>query len=203
MLKLEDVSLQVANKSILKHGSFEILPGEIACLHGKNGSGKTTLLRTIIKYFPLIHGQIFIDGQSIKKVNQEWIGQHLTYLPQSLTPPLDTLARQFITEVVDSNIYDQFKISEVIDKRFFSLSGGERQRLLLYSTLSGSQPLILLDEPLQSLDREYRDVLGAILRSFAEKGRAVFIANHDSHWTRCYANRKVKLADETIAGIEL
>lgn len=189
----EDVTVARNGKAVLSGLSLSIPAGQFVGLFGPNGAGKTTFLRALMGLLPLQKGRISVLGQSPgKDVND------IGYMPQnrsangaSLTgwdllvsgisgsrwglPRLSRADRLVIQEALDS-----VAASDLASRRLGELSGGERQRLLIAQALIGCPRLLLLDEPLASLDpvrmRDIAERLGTLVK---QRGMTVLCSAHD------------------------
>ena len=68
-IKLNDWSLSICRKQILKDVNFTVYPGQTVALVGPSGSGKSTIIRLLYRFYDLDSGAIYIDGQNISQVN--------------------------------------------------------------------------------------------------------------------------------------
>lgn len=154
----------------LDHISFSLAPGEICVVLGSSGGGKTTLLRSIAGLQPLERGRVELDGRDVADVPPHRRNIGFMFQDSALFPHLDVAGNiEFglrmagvdrperrgrcadMLELVGLPGFERRSVSE--------LSGGERQRVALARTLAPSPVLLLLDEPMGSLDRVLRDRL--------------------------------------------
>jgi molybdate transport system ATP-binding protein len=164
-LTISDLKLDVGGFSV-EVRSLEITEGRRLVLFGPNGAGKTTLLR-------------FLAGEP------RWSNRPLvSYLPQRpwafrgsvercLGLGLDAVERRRAREHAAA-----FSVGYVLDRRLRSLSGGERQKIALARVLARPEPVVLLDEPLNAIDRIDRPLVARhIVRALG--GRTAVIVTHD------------------------
>ena len=169
------------NRQLILHNiSFEIAPGQMCAVIGPSASGKSTLARALVGLWPPSKGSVRIDGARLDQWNQEALGQHIGYLPQSIElfsgTVRDNIAR-FRDKVTDHEITSAARdahahdlilnLPQGYDTQLGSfathLSAGQRQRIALARALFGSPRLMVLDEPNANLDRGGDDPLeGAI-----------------------------------------
>jgi len=176
MLTIHNLHVDFAGKPVLRGVNVQVEAGEILCLLGPSGCGKTTLLRVISGLEQARQGDLLMDGQSIQAipVNQRGFGlmfqdfalfPHLT-VAQNVTFGLEMQGRaaeerqQRVREVLQLVDLDGFA-----DRDIARLSGGERQRVALARSLAPRPHLLMLDEPLGSLDAALREQLVIELRS--------------------------------------
>jgi zinc transport system ATP-binding protein len=179
LLEVEHVDLNLGQRSILQDISLRLHRSEIMTLIGLNGSGKTTLLRVIL-------GLIRPDRGRVRLRPALRIG----YMPQRLTVE-DTLpltVARFMTLGVRmprrriAAALAETGAEQVLDSPLNAISGGELQRVMLARALLREPELLVLDEPVQSVDVagqfELYDLLGALRR---RHGCAILMVSHDLH----------------------
>jgi zinc/manganese transport system ATP-binding protein len=194
IIELEHATLRVGGRDILKDVSFSIQPGEFVGVLGPNGAGKTTLMRAVLGLLPPNSGQVHVFGRAPKR-GDATIG----YLPQVRTvlPDLRIRGLEFIGSSLNGERWgvpslkraDRQMIDAtlaLIDARDLAqrplseMSGGERQRLLLAQALIGKPQLLLLDEPLISLDARHQETAIAVVRKVCrERGITVLFSAHE------------------------
>ncbi len=188
------VSLTLGAATILTGVDFTIRPGEFVGLLGPNGAGKTTLLRAVLGLLEPSAGAIQVLGEPATRGNRA-----VGYMPQnrklaagqSLTgwdfvagaaggwrwglPMLSGAERDEVAWALDT-----VGASSLARRPLGSLSGGERQRLLISQALLGRPKLLLLDEPLMSLDPAHQQgIVDLVKRLQAEFGMAVVFSAHE------------------------
>ena len=188
-LSFDQVSIKLGGRTILAAVSFVIQNGEFIGMLGANGAGKTTLMRAALGLAPLSGGAISVLGRPASRGNRA-----IGYMPQArgnvsglrLTgydvvasgaggagwglPRLDAAMRREIDwalEMVDARDLARRSLSEI--------SGGERQRLLLSQALLGRPRLLLLDEPLISLDPGHQKRIVEIVRRLRDELKTAII----------------------------
>jgi zinc/manganese transport system ATP-binding protein len=180
------VSVRIGGRTILSDVSFAIAPGEFVGVLGANGSGKTTLMRAILGVVPISGGAIHVFGEPVRRGNPA-----VGYAPQVRSPVLNARIRgwDFVASVVSGHRWGlpRHGVAERKDveralhlvgaadlarRPLSELSGGERQRLLLAQALVGNPKLLLLDEPLISLDPRHQQAVIDLVRDI---GRALRI----------------------------
>lgn len=187
-LALDDVSVGHGGRAVLRDVAFTLAPGAFAGLIGPNGSGKTTLLRGILGLAPVLRGRIAIGGRGA-----------VGYVPQaiSLDRFMPLRARDVIGLGLDGHRFGlplpsrrkRALVDTMIaavdaggfaDRRVGDLSGGQQQRVMIAHALIRKPEVLLLDEPLASLDmKSVADVVGLLARLARESGVAVLMSAHD------------------------
>ena len=206
-LEVEDLWARLSGHEILRGVSFSVAAGSLTGLIGENGAGKTTLLRAILGLLPISSGEV--------RVARGHLGRRsIGYVPQKvvLDPDLPVRARDLVELGADGRrlgipmrssarraFVDQLlkavDASHLADARVGALSGGEQQRVLIAHALASQPQLLLLDEPLASLDprstQETASLLGRIAR---ERKVGVLLSTHDINPLLPVMDRVVYLA---------
>ncbi|MEJ6512420.1 MAG: ABC transporter ATP-binding protein [Acidimicrobiales bacterium] len=171
-LSIDHVSVRHSNSTVesLCDVSFDVAAGEVIGVLGSSGSGKTTLLRAISGLQSVSTGNVVLDGVDITKTPTHLRGIGLMFQEHALFPHLDVADNvSFGLRMAKMPKPDRSeRVAEVLElvglagfgsRDIASLSGGERQRVALARTIAPSPLLLLLDEPMGSLDRVLRDRL--------------------------------------------
>jgi zinc/manganese transport system ATP-binding protein len=194
VVELDHATIRIGSRSVLAEASFAIQSGEFIGVLGPNGAGKTTLMRAILGLLPTSAGTIRVFGHAPQR-GDTTIG----YLPQVRTvlPDLRVRGLDFIGSSLHGERWglpqlgrqDRGMIEETLvavgardlaRRPLSDMSGGERQRLLLAQALIGSPKLLLLDEPLISLDARHQEVAIAVVRKVCrERGTTVLFSAHE------------------------
>ncbi|MGF6938505.1 zinc/manganese transport system ATP-binding protein [Paraburkholderia sp. UCT70] len=194
VLELDNVTLDLGGRTILRDTSFVVNQGEFIGVLGPNGAGKTTLMRAVLGLVPAAGGAIRVLGQTVERGNAS-----IGYMPQtrSALAGRRVRGRDLVAMAADGHRWglphadaktraDVDRVLELVggttlSKRPLSeLSGGERQRLLLAQCLLGNPKLLLLDEPLISLDPHHqKSVVELVRRVQQELGIAVLFSAHE------------------------
>lgn len=191
-LSVEDLSVSLSGREILRHVSFSVAAGQVTGLIGMNGAGKTTLLRAVLGLQPVSTGRVHLAGG---RSGRRSIG----YVPQKvlLDPDLPVRARDLVELGIDGRrlgipmrseakraLVEQLLASvdgsALLDARVGALSGGEQQKVLIAHALARHPRVLLLDEPLANLDlRSTQETVQLLARISREQGVAVLLSTHD------------------------
>ena len=201
MLHAQDITVSFDKTTVLRGVDLRVEPGEIVCLLGPSGCGKTTLLRVIAGLEHADSGTVSVDGQPIDRVPIHQRGFGLMFQDFALFPHMD-VAHNVMFGLRMQGIPDQQRTSrmrEVLrlvglegfeEREVTQLSGGERQRVALARSLAPSPRLLMLDEPLGSLDANLRDRLVIDLRAIIKRvGLSAIYVTHDQHEAFAIADR--------------
>jgi len=179
---------------VLADASFAIRSGEFIGVLGPNGAGKTTLMRSILGLLPPSAGTLRVFGRQPERGDRT-----IGYLPQLRTviPDLRVRGLDFIGASLNGERWglpslsraDRAMIEATLDavgardlanRAMSDMSGGERQRLLLAQALIGNPKLLLLDEPLISLDHRHQEVVIDVVRQVCrERQITVLFSAHE------------------------
>jgi zinc/manganese transport system ATP-binding protein len=194
VVELDHATIGIGGHTVLAEASFAIQSGEFIGVLGPNGAGKTTLMRAILGLLPPSAGTLRVFGRAPQRGDRGigYLPQVRTVLPDLRVRGLDFIASSLHGErwgLPQLSRHDRGMIEETLDavgardlaKRPLSdMSGGERQRLLLAQSLIGSPKLLLLDEPLISLDARHQEVAIDVVRKVCrERKITVLFSAHE------------------------
>lgn len=199
LLKCDNISVSYDGRTVVKDVSFCLNEGEYVCIVGENGSGKTTLMKALLGLVAIDSGRITYD-----KIAKDEIG----YLPQKLSVSSDFPAS--VNEIVLSGCAcrkvipfltkdDKCRAEDALhllglenlrNRSFAELSGGQQQRVLLARAICAAQKLIMLDEPITSLDaKSSADFYEVLEHMNKEHGISVLMVSHDVSSAVRYAGK--------------
>ena len=182
MLKVEDLSVVLNNKEILKDINYELRRGEIGLIVGPNGSGKSTLFKSIMGFVPIRKGSIKLDDVDIThKKPYERFKLGIVLAPEKLRVALNLTVEENlkIGGELDESIFELFpELKPLLKIKAKNLSGGERQMVVLARAILSNPKYLLLDEPFQGL---HPDVRSRVIEKICELSDNVGISviTHD------------------------
>ena len=188
------MSLARGGRIVLADVDARISPGELIGVFGPNGAGKTTLLRALLGLIQPTAGTVRVFGATPRRGNRA-----AGYLPQQRAAVADLAVRgwDFVASAWQGERWgmpllgrrgrkevaraiDRVEAGALAGRRLSQLSGGELQRFLLAQALLGEPRLLLLDEPLISLDPHYQQaVIALVSRIQRSTGITVLFTAHD------------------------
>lgn len=193
-VEFHGVSLALGGRAVLSDISLRIAAREFVGVLGPNGAGKTTLMRSILGLVPPSQGRIQVLGQPAARGNPA-----VGYMPQvrSGFATMRLSGRDFVACVVNGHRFGlpvldktaRMEVDRVLDlvgaralaaRPLTAMSGGEQQRLLLAQALIGRPRLLLLDEPLISLDPRRQAAVVDLCRSLQQQlNIAILFSAHE------------------------
>ena len=216
-LAASNAAVAIGDRTIWSDVSLEVWPGEFVAVLGPNGAGKSTLLKAILGLVPLAEGRITVLGVSPQAARRD-----IGYLPQrrSFDPGVRVRGVDIVRLGLEGARWgvplpgsrrwsergrrDAARVEEVIElvgaaayagKPIGRLSGGEQQRLLIAQALVRRPRLLLLDEPLDSLDLPNQTSVAALVsRICHSEGVSTLLVTHDVNPVVSYLDTVVYLA---------
>ena len=213
MVAANELAVRLGERTIWHDATFRVSTGEFVAVLGPNGAGKSTLLRLLLGLIQPSHGQLSVLGAAPRLGSPE-----IGYVPQrrSLDPDLAVRGRDFVALGVDGHRWgfalpmgvasrrkhervaaalEAVEATAYADRPIGQLSGGEQQRLLLAQALVGQPRLLLLDEPLASLDLRNQSAIAQLVARLARaSGITVLLVAHDINPLLPVVNRVLYLA---------
>lgn len=177
--------------------SFELKQGEMLLIAGSSGCGKTTLARCINGLIPRSYrgareGKVLLHGKDVAEMQIAEVAQtvgtllqdperqivasnvynEIAFGPENLGLPRDEILNRV------EQAMERLKIEYLRKRETFNLSGGEKQKVALAGLLAMNPSILLLDEPLASLDPESAHEALEVFRSLADEGKTVVLIEH-------------------------
>ena len=205
LLKIQNLSFSYAKQNILNSLSLTLKAGEIVTLLGSSGSGKSTLFKILTGILPFEQGSIHFNGslvESLAYMTQEdlllpwrtvWDNLLLLFELGKSCAPSPSLHQEA------KNLLAQLDLENCAEKYPHQLSGGMRQRVSLARTLLQNRSLLLLDEPLGSLDVVLREKIYSLLRQKRNQlNCSILMVTHDFHDAISFSDRILLLKQGSI-----
>lgn len=194
----EPTGLQVVDLSVVYDGttravdsvSVDVAPGTVLALLGASGSGKSSLLRAVAGLVRPVSGRVCWDGRDVTEVPVHRRGFGLMFQDGQLFPhrsvggnvgyALNKMSRRERQARV-GELLDLVGLSGYEDRRVSEISGGQAQRVALARCVAADPALLLLDEPLSSLDKSLRERLASDIRAMVRgSGMSAVHVTHDT-----------------------
>jgi ABC-2 type transport system ATP-binding protein len=185
MLVTEQLTKRYGSLSALDHLDLTMKPGEILGLLGPNGSGKSTALRLLLGFLKPTSGWSMIAGHDCWH-DSVAARQHVAYLPGELRLYENMTGRQLVRFLGDlrrqvpRNDVDALarQLDIDLDRPIAHLSSGMKRKVALLQVLLPRVPLLMMDEPTNTLDPAMRDELLNQLKQARQRGQAVLFSSH-------------------------
>jgi molybdate/tungstate transport system ATP-binding protein len=190
MIEIRDLKVCLSSFS-LENISLLVEKGEFFSLIGPTGAGKTLLLESIAGLIKISEGRIHIRNRDATHLPPEKRGVGIVYQDQALFPHLSVYEnilfglryrQKSVTPAPISldHLICRLGLTHLLDRSIYNLSGGERQRVALARALAIDPAILLLDEPLSSLDPNFREEIRHLLKDLHhETGISVLMVTHD------------------------
>ena len=203
LLSVSGLYKSFSGVSAVDNVSFSAEPGELLCLLGPSGCGKTTMLRMLAGLEDPDAGTIEFDGRTINGLAPQQRGFGLMFQDLALFPHMDVFGnvafglrmQKLPSAQVQARVQELLDLVELgglASRKVHELSGGERQRVALARSLAPAPRLLMLDEPLGSLDRALRESLqNQVRRILKEVGVTSIYVTHDRDEAFTMADRLV------------
>lgn len=171
MLEIKNISFRYRRKMVLRDVSFSVGKGECFVLAGANGAGKSTLLSIIAGILKPGSGEVLCRGK-------------IGYLPQGISLFEDMTVNdnlQFFADLAKCSIPEflPFSLEERRHEKVGKLSSGQKKQLSIACALLGNPEILLLDEPIASLDIVFRDEFLEMLCELKAQGMTIVYVGHD------------------------
>jgi iron complex transport system ATP-binding protein len=196
---------------------LEIREGELTVVIGPNGSGKSTLVRTLAGLLAPSAGQVLWGGADLGSPRDR--ARRIAVVPQFLPALPDVRAHDFVLggryvhlgrwgrwqgaggedERLARHALEQCDAADLGGRSMATLSGGQRQRVLVARAVCQASPVLLIDEPTNSLDPEHQIRVFELVRGLVAEGRAVVVITHDLNLAGQFADRLVVLDRGRVA----
>jgi molybdate/tungstate transport system ATP-binding protein len=212
VIRIENLNVFLLNFK-LKSIDLSIDDGEFFVLLGPTGAGKTLILESIMGLVPLTSGHIWVNDFDLTALPPETRNIGIVYQDHALFPHLSVLQnitygvrylppdRQIAASELEALIM-RLGLDRLVNRSVVNLSGGEKQRVALARALAVNPSVLLLDEPLSSLDPNFREEIRHLLKQLhQETGITVLMVTHNFVDAHFFAKRVAVINNGTIEQI--
>lgn len=213
-LAVERLAVRYGARVALEPSDLQLESGRLVGLVGPNGAGKSSLLRALAGVVPA-SGRVRWLDRDLAAMPRRDRARIVAYLPQTPEAHWPMSVRDLISlgrlpyrgvgqalgaadiEAIDWAM-ERTEVTRLAGRAFDTLSGGERARVLLARALAVRSPVLLVDEPVTSLDPYHQLEVMTLLADYAAGGRLVVAVLHDLTLAARYSDRVLLLADGAI-----
>jgi ABC-type cobalamin/Fe3+-siderophores transport system ATPase subunit len=217
MLDVRGVAYAYDTADAVHDVSLRIDEPQLVAVTGPNGSGKSTLLKLLARVIAPARGEIHFEGQEIRGWAPREYAKRVGYLPQEPDPAFPMRAIDVVVSgrapflgrfgwERDADYAEAEQAlatcdaSHLADRYLDEMSGGERKRVFVARVLAARPKLILLDEPLASLDIAHMQQVSVLLRDVVNRtATTVLYATHDLNWAGAYSDRMLVMDHGALA----
>lgn len=204
LIEVKNLSAFYENKKVFENLNFTVEDGDYLCIIGDNGSGKTTLMKAILGLEIKHTGSISFAGFTRREIG--WLPQktqHQKDFPASVGEVVLSgfAGRGFFgigytkaQKAEATKNMRMLEIEDIAEKSFSELSGGQQQKVLLCRALCAAKKVLLLDEPVTSLDKTAAEEMYSIIKNLNDGGLAVIMISHDINRARNEAKHILSLS---------
>ena len=212
MLEIKNLTKSYGNSPVnaVEDLSLTLKEGEIYGFLGSNGAGKSTTIKSLVGIYPFQHGDILINGISIKTdpLNAK---KHVGYVSDNHAVFERLTGKEYVNHManlfkVDIKLAEErcnrllkiFKLEDAFERPIKSYSHGMKQKISVIGALIHNPKLWVLDEPLTGLDPQSSYQLKQVMKQHAKEGNTVFFSSHildvvENLCDRCCIIKKGKL----------
>lgn len=213
VIELRGVSKTIHDHQILYDINLEVRNGEFFTLLGPSGCGKTTLLRLISGFEHPTTGKIFINGKDVDGLPPHLRHVHTVFQSYALFPHMTVIeniafglrCQKLPKKEIEARVADVLKIVKLekyARRKPEQLSGGQQQRVAIARAIVNRPLVLLLDEPLSSLDYRLRKTMQIELKQLQRKLGITFIfVTHDQEEALSMSDRVVVMNEGGIEQI--
>lgn len=187
LVQVEEIHKMFGDHTVVDGLSFSLEPGKVVGLLGPNGAGKTTTIRMILDIFKPDKGKIVFDDQPMNPKIRQRIG----YLPEErglyqkfqvmdvllYFGRLKNLSRKK-SHIETVRLLDAFNLIDYVDEPIGHLSKGNQQKLQFLVCLIGNPDVLIMDEPMASLDPLNQQLVREKIAEMKEQNRTILLSTH-------------------------
>ena len=193
----EKISVGYDGKPLIEEVEIALRKGEILTLLGPNGAGKSTILKSIARQLSLIAGTVRLDGEDLRTLTgaelskkmavvmtQRLRGELMTCEDVVATGRYPYTGRFGVLRAEDhaavQNAMELVQVAEIGDSLFDRISDGQRQRVMLARAICQEPEILILDEPMNGLDKNGVEEIRKLLLFMKDERKIIVIASHNA-----------------------
>lgn len=214
LINVVNASVCYGSEVVLSELDFNCVKGQITLLLGANGSGKSTLLRALNGLLPISYGQVFVlntlvNSRTKKESIKVWrntgtlLQSNVLFEAKTVIQNIElgTWNRGLSFETVKARINqlaDDLNLQDILHAYPQKLSTGQKRRVALARAFVSNPMILLLDEPLASLDGESCSQIIKVMSSYLSLGACIVCATHKCDLYRKLLPQKLYIVDKTL-----
>ncbi len=217
IISLRELSFKYEDRWILENINLDIPKGGFVAVLGPNGSGKSTLLKNICRGLKPQKGSVLVAGKDIKYLKVKEIAREIAIVHQHANMNFGLTCKEIVLmgryayqstwkwkNIDDENIAKECMeycgVWQFRNKSITELSGGEFQRVMIAKALAQQTEILLMDEPVASLDLKFQvEILNLCRTLTREKGVTIVAPIHDINLARQFADMTLILDRGKVA----
>lgn len=219
VIKIKGVSFNYGTQQVIKQINLDLIPGQLVSLVGPNGAGKTTLIKLICGVLKPTTGQIFIHNQLSRSLTKRERAVSISLVPQNPRLPEEMKISDFIMlgrnphlSLLQWESAEDFQIAgesvrlteinHLLERKLGEISGGEKQRVMLALAMTQASPIMLLDEPISSLDISHQMKVMKLIKKIhhrKSKNGVTVLAIHDLNIAAQFSDRIILFSEGKVA----
>jgi zinc transport system ATP-binding protein len=202
IIELEHIGMDYGERPVLHDVNITVNEGDFVAITGPNGGGKTTLLRIILQLIKPTDGKVryYLNGVETQSLKFGYLpqknmidGRFPVTVEEVITSGLKMKPLHRLNDAEKKTIDDTIELvglGEMRDHAIGELSGGQLQRTLLGRAIIGKPHVLVLDEPLSYIDKQFEEHLYGIIGEIA-KSTTVILVSHEMTTISQMANRHI------------
>ncbi len=203
LLKIDRVSFNYQNHSVLKEIDFSIQKSDLILLGGPSGVGKSTLCKLLSGYLKPVSGEILVNSAKLEKPSRS-----VLYIPQeddlfewhTLSQHFDFIRSLTKTNLPNPNLLEILGLTGLLNKYPRELSGGQKKKAQIYKSYLINPELIIFDETFSAIDQQATDsILSEFTKIWAKLSCAVIFVSHYSGNIKPFVKKIVKIENQGLA----
>lgn len=216
MIETKNLCLRLGKKDVLSDVSVAFAEGSFCGIVGTNGSGKTSLLKCLTRNIKPTSGSVVLDGRNLESYSYRELSKRQSLVPQHTQLMFDFSAHQLVLmgripyqkPLANDQAEDLAAVEKAMKQTSTwqfrnsdakTLSGGEFQRVIIARALAQQTPIIMLDEPVSSLDLSHSFEIMELLESINREGKTVIVVLHDLNLAMRYCKSVLLLSEGRVA----